>query len=265
MEVCGGQTHAITKYGLMDILPKKIELIHGPGCPVCVTPKHIIDSAILMAKQRDIILCTFGDMMRVPGSFNDLLQEKAVEDAVVGNAQVEGCPVENGAAVSAGAVVEEAGVADYVVRFGIGAGEHPDGAAAPEIPLRCIVFEQATVDAHSGKTRVQGGGAGYVDGDGAAVVAGVVVAERTTDELGLDGGAHRGSDENGCSPAGGQQRAGIAFEQAVAGDSPYGSVAAALHSDPAAAGGVVVPEGATLDKRVADGSAGAVDVKPAAK
>lgn len=78
MEICGGQTHAITKYGLQTLLPSKIELIHGPGCPVCVTPKSILDSALHIASQKEVIFCTFGDMMRVPGSYGDLLQQKAL-------------------------------------------------------------------------------------------------------------------------------------------------------------------------------------------
>lgn len=77
MEICGGQTHSIAKYGLIELLPSNIELIHGPGCPVCVTSKEIIDAAILLAKRKNVIFCTFGDMMRVPGSEYDLLKSKA--------------------------------------------------------------------------------------------------------------------------------------------------------------------------------------------
>lgn len=77
MEVCGGQTHNIVKYGLQQILPDYIELIHGPGCPVCVTPMEIIDKAIFIAKQPNTILCTFGDMLRVPGSEHNLLYSKS--------------------------------------------------------------------------------------------------------------------------------------------------------------------------------------------
>lgn len=77
MEVCGGQTHSIVKYGLHDLLPEKIRLIHGPGCPVCVTPIHLIDHALHIATQPHAILCSFGDMMRVPGSRTDLLTMKA--------------------------------------------------------------------------------------------------------------------------------------------------------------------------------------------
>ncbi len=77
MEVCGGQTHAIVKYGLDQLFPKQVELVHGPGCPVCVTPLALIDKALAIASRHDVIFCSFGDMMRVPGSVDDLLQIKA--------------------------------------------------------------------------------------------------------------------------------------------------------------------------------------------
>ena len=77
MEVCGGQTHSIVRYGLDRLLPSEITLIHGPGCPVCVTPIELIDVAIQLAVQSDIILCSFGDMLRVPGSSEDMLGVKA--------------------------------------------------------------------------------------------------------------------------------------------------------------------------------------------
>jgi hydrogenase expression/formation protein HypD len=77
MEICGGQTHAIVKYGLDTLLPASIRLIHGPGCPVCVTSSEIIDSALAMAQQPGVIFCSFGDMLRVPGSSSDLLRAKA--------------------------------------------------------------------------------------------------------------------------------------------------------------------------------------------
>lgn len=77
MEVCGGQTHSIVKYGLHDLLPPSIRLIHGPGCPVCVTPIQLIDHALHIAAQPGTILCSFGDMLRVPGSRTDLLSMKA--------------------------------------------------------------------------------------------------------------------------------------------------------------------------------------------
>ena len=77
MEVCGGQTHAIVKFGLDELLPKHITLIHGPGCPVCVTPIELIDKALEIAARPDVIFCSFGDMLRVPGSTTDLLSVKA--------------------------------------------------------------------------------------------------------------------------------------------------------------------------------------------
>ena len=77
MEVCGGQTHAIVRFGLDDILPPEITLIHGPGCPVCVTPIEIIDKAIAIASRPDVVFCSFGDMLRVPGSQRDLLAVKS--------------------------------------------------------------------------------------------------------------------------------------------------------------------------------------------
>jgi hydrogenase expression/formation protein HypD len=77
MEVCGGQTHSIVKHGIDQLLPEKIRLIHGPGCPVCVTPLEYIDKALAIAIQPNIIFCSFGDMLRVPGSTQDLLSLKA--------------------------------------------------------------------------------------------------------------------------------------------------------------------------------------------
>ncbi len=77
MEVCGGQTHAIVKYGLDQLLPDDVTLIHGPGCPVCVTPVELIDHAIALALRPETLLCSFGDMMRVPGTAGDLLSAKA--------------------------------------------------------------------------------------------------------------------------------------------------------------------------------------------
>ncbi|HZL42865.1 MAG TPA: hydrogenase formation protein HypD [Verrucomicrobiae bacterium] len=77
MEVCGGQTHAIIKFGIDELLPKQITLIHGPGCPVCVTPLELIDKALEIAVRPDVIFCSFGDMLRVPGSKTDLLAVKA--------------------------------------------------------------------------------------------------------------------------------------------------------------------------------------------
>ncbi|RMH76694.1 MAG: hydrogenase formation protein HypD [Cyanobacteria bacterium J007] len=77
MEICGGQTHAIVKFGIDELLPPEITLIHGPGCPVCVTPVSSIDRAIAIAKRPEVIFCSFGDMLRVPGSDTDLLGVKA--------------------------------------------------------------------------------------------------------------------------------------------------------------------------------------------
>jgi hydrogenase expression/formation protein HypD len=77
MEVCGGQTHAIVKFGIDELLPEQITLIHGPGCPVCVTPVELIDKAIEIAARSEVIFCSFGDMLRVPGSTTDLLSVKA--------------------------------------------------------------------------------------------------------------------------------------------------------------------------------------------
>ena len=77
MEVCGGQTHSIVKFGIDELLPEKVELVHGPGCPVCVTPLELIDKAITIASGQNVIFCSFGDMLRVPGSEKDLFMVKA--------------------------------------------------------------------------------------------------------------------------------------------------------------------------------------------
>jgi len=77
MEICGGQTHAIMRYGIEEFLPPGISLVHGPGCPVCVTPLEIIDQAVYLAKTLKVILVSFGDMLRVPGTDSDLLGVKA--------------------------------------------------------------------------------------------------------------------------------------------------------------------------------------------
>jgi hydrogenase expression/formation protein HypD len=77
MEVCGGQTHTIVKYGIDHLLPSNIELVHGPGCPVCVTSLEMIDKAHAIARRPDVIFCSFGDMLRVPGSTTDLLVLKS--------------------------------------------------------------------------------------------------------------------------------------------------------------------------------------------
>ncbi|MCG8420712.1 MAG: hydrogenase formation protein HypD [Proteobacteria bacterium] len=77
MEVCGGQTHSIVRHGVDALLPDQLELVHGPGCPVCVTPIELIDKAIELAERPGVVLCSFGDMLRVPGSKSDLLSAKA--------------------------------------------------------------------------------------------------------------------------------------------------------------------------------------------
>ena len=77
MEICGGHTHTIMKYGINQILPDNIKFIHGPGCPVCIMPKERIDHAIVLAKQPDVILATLGDMIRVPGSNSSLAKARA--------------------------------------------------------------------------------------------------------------------------------------------------------------------------------------------
>jgi len=77
MEICGGQTHTILKSGLEDLLPPEVTLVHGPGCPVCVTPIELIDHAVSIAETPGVIFCSFGDMLRVPGSRRSLLEAKA--------------------------------------------------------------------------------------------------------------------------------------------------------------------------------------------
>jgi hydrogenase expression/formation protein HypD len=77
MEVCGGQTHTIIRHGIDQLLPEQIELIHGPGCPVCVTPLEMIDKALAIAARPDVVFCSFGDMLRVPGSDRDLYRVRS--------------------------------------------------------------------------------------------------------------------------------------------------------------------------------------------
>ncbi len=77
MEICGGQTHTIMRYGIDELLPRSIEIVHGPGCPVCVTPLETVDKAIELALRPDVILVSYGDMLRVPGSRSDLFRAKA--------------------------------------------------------------------------------------------------------------------------------------------------------------------------------------------
>ncbi|EHQ29316.1 hydrogenase formation protein HypD [Mucilaginibacter paludis] len=77
MEVCGGQTHSLVKNGILNMLPPNIQMLHGPGCPVCVTPVNLIDKAVHLATDHGVILCSFGDMIRVPGSGMSLLEAKS--------------------------------------------------------------------------------------------------------------------------------------------------------------------------------------------
>ena len=77
MEVCGGHTHAIFKFGIENMIPEAIELVHGPGCPVCVLPMGRVDDCVALAQLPNVIFTTFGDAMRVPGSRKSLLQAKA--------------------------------------------------------------------------------------------------------------------------------------------------------------------------------------------
>src|SRR5271169_5643338 len=77
MEICGGQTHTLMRYGIDELLPPQLELVHGPGCPVCVTPLEMIDKAIALASRPDVILVSYGDMLSVPGSHSDIFRAKA--------------------------------------------------------------------------------------------------------------------------------------------------------------------------------------------
>ncbi len=77
MEVCGGQTHSLVKNGILQMLPDNVRMVHGPGCPVCVTPLNQIDKAVFLAEKCSVILCSYGDMLRVPGSKHSLLESKA--------------------------------------------------------------------------------------------------------------------------------------------------------------------------------------------
>jgi hydrogenase expression/formation protein HypD len=78
MEICGGQTHSIVRHGLDELLPPEVELVHGPGCPVCVTPLELIDKALAIASRPEVIFTSYGDMLRVPGSGRDLFAERAL-------------------------------------------------------------------------------------------------------------------------------------------------------------------------------------------
>jgi hydrogenase expression/formation protein HypD len=82
MEVCGGQTHTIVRNGLEELLPSQVTLVHGPGCAVCVTPVELIDAAVALALQPGTLLCSFGDMLRVPGSHSSLLDARAAGASV---------------------------------------------------------------------------------------------------------------------------------------------------------------------------------------
>src|SRR5271170_3074428 len=77
MEVCGGQTHTLIRSGIVRLVPEALQLVHGPGCPVCVTPLEQIDRALAIAARPEVIFCSFGDMLRVPGSERDLLRVRA--------------------------------------------------------------------------------------------------------------------------------------------------------------------------------------------
>ena len=109
MEVCGGQTHTIIRHGLDQLLPDGIELIHGPGCPVCVTPLEMIDKALEIAARPDVIFCSFGDMLRVPGSDKDLFRVKSEG----GDVRVVYCPMD-------ALTIARANPDKQVVFFGIG-------------------------------------------------------------------------------------------------------------------------------------------------
>jgi hydrogenase expression/formation protein HypD len=94
MEICGGQTHTIMRYGLDELLPRGVELVHGPGCPVCVTPLETIDKAIELASRPEVILVSYGDMLRVPGSRSDLFRVKAQGgDVRVAYSPIEGVKI----------------------------------------------------------------------------------------------------------------------------------------------------------------------------
>lgn len=109
MEVCGGQTHAIVKFGIDELLPSQVTLIHGPGCPVCVTPLELIDKALEIAARPEVIFCSFGDMLRVPGSKMDLLSVKAAG----GDVRIVYNPVD-------AVVLAEQNPGRQVVFFGVG-------------------------------------------------------------------------------------------------------------------------------------------------
>ncbi len=82
MEVCGGQTHSLVKNGILDLLPEQVMMVHGPGCPVCVTPVSLIDHAVALSRMAGVTVCSFGDMLRVPGKAGSLIQAKAAGGSV---------------------------------------------------------------------------------------------------------------------------------------------------------------------------------------
>ena len=91
MEICGGQTHSIKRYGIDQLLPPEIELVHGPGCPVCVTPLEQIDKGLEIASKPDVIFTSYGDMLRVPGSGRDLFAVRAAGGNVKSGLFTAGC------------------------------------------------------------------------------------------------------------------------------------------------------------------------------
>ena len=134
MEVCGGQTHAIVRFGLDEMLPPEITLIHGPGCPVCVTPIEIIDKAVAIAARPEVIFCSFGDMLRVPGSAKDLLTVKSEGgDVRIVYSPLDAVALARQASRAAGGVLRR-GLRDH--RAGQRHGRGPGGAAGPGEFLR---------------------------------------------------------------------------------------------------------------------------------
>ena len=134
MEVCGGQTHAIVRFGLDEMLPPQITLIHGPGCPVCVTPLEMIDKALAIASRPEVIFCSFGDMLRVPGSTKDLLTVKSEGgDVRIVYSPMDAVAAGRAASRTAGRLLRR-GLRDD--RAGQRHGRVPGGAAGSEELLR---------------------------------------------------------------------------------------------------------------------------------
>ena len=126
MEVCGGQTHSIIRNGIDQLLPRGVELIHGPGCPVCVTPLETIDKALAIASQPGVVFCSFGDMLRVPGSDEDLFRVKSEG----GDVRVVYSPLD-------AVAIAQANPGTEVVFFGIGfETTAPANAMAVELARR---------------------------------------------------------------------------------------------------------------------------------